>query len=264
MPYPGYLLNPGDMFQVEPERVLFATGAVKEKLPKVERLIEKENRIARQHIARETRPAKLKKSTTSTITSVGSLSGINIEDVRKERRQDFQGFLLRLDDEIKKATSAKRKQDLRAVRKDVMTVTRNLNQRTAETLDDDLNRLLAKMTIAAPSKEEVAEAEAGERAVQAESKAQEPTPEYVKALREAMVKARENPVDNSKPYATPWEPRPYMSAFAFIPRYLEVNHSICSGVYLRHPVARPTLAEVPSPFPQEVQQLAFNWYLRRR
>src|SRR6187402_2242784 len=30
MPYPGYLLNPGDMFQVEPEAVLFATGAPKD------------------------------------------------------------------------------------------------------------------------------------------------------------------------------------------------------------------------------------------
>ena len=30
MTYPGYLLNPGDMFQVEPDRVLFVTGAPKE------------------------------------------------------------------------------------------------------------------------------------------------------------------------------------------------------------------------------------------
>src|SRR5437763_8280251 len=29
MIYPGYMLNPGDMFQVDPERVLFAIGAPK-------------------------------------------------------------------------------------------------------------------------------------------------------------------------------------------------------------------------------------------
>jgi len=75
---------------------------------------------------------------------------------------------------------------------------------------------------------------------------------------------KENPVDATKPYATPWRPRNYMSAFAFIPRYLEVNQNICSAVYLRHPVARPGLAEVPSPFSMETSQLAFNWYLRRR
>lgn len=62
----------------------------------------------------------------------------------------------------------------------------------------------------------------------------------------------------------PWESKNYMSAFAFIPRYLEVNQNVCSAVYLRHPVARPGLAEVPSPFGEETQTLAFQWYLRRR
>ncbi|CAD6501211.1 BgTH12-01465 [Blumeria graminis f. sp. triticale] len=68
----------------------------------------------------------------------------------------------------------------------------------------------------------------------------------------------------SKSYPTPWRPRKFMSAFAFIPRYLEVRQSICAGVYLRHPVARPGLSEVPSPYPMEIMQLAYNWYLRRR
>ena len=75
---------------------------------------------------------------------------------------------------------------------------------------------------------------------------------------------RDNPVDFSKPYATPWRPRDYMSAFAFIPRYLEVNQNICAAVYLRHPVARPGLSEVPSPFGEGIGTAAFAWYLRRR
>jgi hypothetical protein len=83
-------------------------------------------------------------------------------------------------------------------------------------------------------------------------------------LQQALQRARENPVDASKPYATPWRPRDYMSAFAFIPRYLEVNQNVCSAVYLRHPVARPGLAEVPTPLSAETMGLAFNWYLRRR
>ncbi|KAG6284922.1 hypothetical protein E4U46_006408 [Claviceps purpurea] len=74
----------------------------------------------------------------------------------------------------------------------------------------------------------------------------------------------ENPVDDSKPYATPWKPRPFMSAFAFIPRYLEVNPNICAAIYLRHPVARKGMAEVPTPFGYLTSQLAHNWYLRRR
>ncbi|KAJ0159480.1 37S ribosomal protein NAM9, mitochondrial [Colletotrichum tanaceti] len=83
------------------------------------------------------------------------------------------------------------------------------------------------------------------------------------ALASLLVRDLENPVDESKPYWTPWEPRRYMAPFAFIPRYLEVNQNICAAVYLRHPVARRGMAEVPTPFPYETNQLAFNWYLRR-
>lgn len=73
----------------------------------------------------------------------------------------------------------------------------------------------------------------------------------------------ENPYDPSKSYLTPWQPREYMSAFAFIPRYLEVNHDICAAVYLRHPVAKKGMAEVPTPFSYMTNQLAHNWYLQR-
>ncbi|EPS45313.1 hypothetical protein H072_700 [Dactylellina haptotyla CBS 200.50] len=61
-----------------------------------------------------------------------------------------------------------------------------------------------------------------------------------------------------------WEPKRFMNLFAFIPRYLEVNHNICHAVYLRHPVARSGSAEVPNPFNHETMMLAYNWYLRRR
>ncbi|KAJ6256994.1 37S ribosomal protein S4-like [Drechslerella dactyloides] len=61
-----------------------------------------------------------------------------------------------------------------------------------------------------------------------------------------------------------WEPKRFMNLFAYIPRYLEVNHNICHAVYLRHPVARSGSAEIPNPFNNETMQLAYNWYLRRR
>ncbi|KAK2004454.1 S4 domain-containing protein [Colletotrichum falcatum] len=87
--------------------------------------------------------------------------------------------------------------------------------------------------------------------------------EEQKALANLLRQDAENPIDESKPYWTPWEPRRYMAPFAFIPRYLEVNQNICAAVYLRHPVARRGTAEVPTPFGYETNQLAFNWYLRR-
>ena len=90
------------------------------------------------------------------------------------------------------------------------------------------------------------------------------TPQQLDTLRLALQEARDNPIDASKSYATPWRPREWMSAFAFIPRYLEVHHKICSAVYVRHPVVRPGLAEVPTPYALHVNGLAHNWYLRRR
>ena len=90
------------------------------------------------------------------------------------------------------------------------------------------------------------------------------TDEEFDVLKRALVQMRDNPIDHTKPYATPWRPRDYMNAFAFIPRYLEVNQNICAAVYLRHPVARPGYSEVPSPFGEPVGTAAFAWYLRRR
>ena len=58
--------------------------------------------------------------------------------------------------------------------------------------------------------------------------------------------------------------KPFMSPFAFIPSYLEVSHLTCSAIYLRHPVARPGLTEVPSPLPPTVHNLAYSFYTRGR
>ncbi|RCI10538.1 hypothetical protein L249_4287 [Ophiocordyceps polyrhachis-furcata BCC 54312] len=83
--------------------------------------------------------------------------------------------------------------------------------------------------------------------------------ELVKLIREVSNKM----LLGREPYQMPWQPRPYMSAFCFIPRYLEVNPYICAAVYLRHPVARKGLGEVPTPFNYLTSQLAHNWYLER-
>lgn len=63
---------------------------------------------------------------------------------------------------------------------------------------------------------------------------------------------------------TRFVPKDYMSAFAFLPVYLEVSYETCSAVYLRDPVARPGNVEVPSHLPNSVHALAANWYQRGR
>ncbi|EEB05865.1 mitochondrial 37S ribosomal protein NAM9 [Schizosaccharomyces japonicus yFS275] len=59
-------------------------------------------------------------------------------------------------------------------------------------------------------------------------------------------------------------PKPFMCVFAFIPSYLEVCFRTCSFVYVRHPIARANMSEVPSPFPERFHALAYNYYIRFR
>lgn len=262
MPYPGYLLNPGDMFQVDVERVLYATGAPKTKEQiRSGRKLHKARRRSRVLIA----PLK-KKKTAATVGSGTSVPGgqssfkaqVDIEEVRKQRRLDMKRILDLVEGEMadkRRKVGAKRKIAIRALVRDVRRAMSTINRKNKSELDDQLSSLLSQLAIARRPTEE--KSAGGEKDAAAKATAEEQ-----ELLRKALDEARENPTDDSKPYATPWRPRPYMSAFAFIPRYLEVNHNICTAVYLRHPVARKFSADVPSPFGEQTQQLAFNWYLR--
>jgi hypothetical protein len=284
MPYPGYLLNPGDMFHVDPERVLFATGQTKDKEQiKAGRELKRARRIANTRRA-EKRNAKREKALQAIATKKVE-EGLAAEPIpkahrpvvadekeaRKQRKADLQELAKQVKAilENKKAPPpAKRKQDLREMNRDIKGTMSLLNRKPVSEIDTRIDELTSRLTNLYPSnpfarieKKPNSESKPSENAKEATL---EYTPEEKQKMREAVVLRRENPVDESKPYATPWAPRAYMSAFAFIPRYLEVNHNICSAVYLRHPVARPGLAEVPTPFSPEQMQLAFNWYLRRR
>ncbi|KAI8908843.1 hypothetical protein DFJ77DRAFT_442570 [Powellomyces hirtus] len=52
----------------------------------------------------------------------------------------------------------------------------------------------------------------------------------------------------------------YMAPWMFIPAYLEVDYNTCSTVFLRTPLPQPDMVEVPSPFPPDWHQLAYEWY----
>ncbi|KAL8712008.1 MAG: hypothetical protein Q9220_003704 [cf. Caloplaca sp. 1 TL-2023] len=270
MIYPGYLLNPGDMFQVEPERVLFATGAPKDA---------RERRAGRK--ARQKSQVSSPEDQDSAPPAPSTLSSdppppptpttIDPEVPPTDPKENFRSLLSRAKTLLatpsnSSSLSGKRKQDLRAFQRLLKrTLSRSSlfpqqNTNLTDSLDAQLQELTQKLNLTLPS-ENLKE----ERAVNPRDLGPETlTPENSKLLRKALEEARENPIDATKAYATPWRPRPYMSAFAFIPRYLEVHHRICSAVYLRHPVARPGLGEVPTPFGNDTSALAFNWYLRRR
>ncbi|KAI9824408.1 MAG: mitochondrial 37S ribosomal protein nam9 [Thelocarpon impressellum] len=273
MIYPGYLLNPGDMFQVEPDRVLYATGAPKDRTERrVGRIIRGRSESPKNGVPAETEAAETegqpneqaRASETAAITATeeGGDEAVDVPPSSKGQgnapstpQETLTRLLSRarsIFDGSKDVLPGKRKKDLRAFQRTVRRAMGRASATETADLDAELTNLISNLSLSATT-------EAG-----SVTGIPDLSQEDQRAMRAALREARDNPVDASKPYATPWRPREYMSAFAFIPRFLEVNQKVCSAVYLRHPVARPGLAEVPSPFHTDTHQLAFNWYLRRR
>ncbi|OJJ44135.1 hypothetical protein ASPZODRAFT_72861 [Penicilliopsis zonata CBS 506.65] len=306
MTYPGYLLNPGDLFQVEPEQVMYATGAPKDRMER------REGRTARKQAAEARRAAAEAAEDVE--------EGAPAEEAAEEKdgepaaeaeakgeedpRQTLRALLAqakKIMTSSKEVLPAKRKQELRAFQRSVRRVLSR--SQSSAVLTDNLEAQLSEITSllkatrgekTTPKEEQVskksepedvepssstaaADNKTSEQLAKAFQKASlnpeaeldeettaELSDEDLNVLKRALVQLRDNPIDSTKPYATPWRPRDYMSAFALIPRYLEVNHNICAAVYLRHPVARPGLAEVPTPFGENISTSAFAWYLRRR
>lgn len=325
MQYPGYLLNPGDMFQVDPERVMYATGAPKDKsLRRAGRLRRRVAAKSKEEKEGEGEDAKAEEAKTKDKEQKKEETKED-EDPRqvlKEMLSGAKGIMTSSKDLL----PAKRRQAIRAFQRSVKQVLSRSSMTTTMTdnleaqflalknlIDEDTKRAAEAAQKAAAKKSEQAsstESPSSEASSSASSASPSPssTPnadttsttvtnnnnnnnnndnnasnqvddlaaslsdvelaDYsasdLKALKRALEEIHENPIDSTKPYATPWRPRDYMSPFAFVPRYLEVNHNICAAVYLRHPVARPGLGEVPTPYNESIGGAAFAWYLRRR
>lgn len=344
MRYPAYRLNPGDMFQVDPERVLFAAGEPKnpQETARVARMLaqQEEREAAREAKARAEQAAKQKQladkisasqrgggdapgaeaseqaagetaveAETQEAVEAAAAEGVEKaeaivegeakeglgedgepltpEELQAQHKRQLKGLiqdakrLLKDKDEM----GVKQKQRVRLFLGETKRALSRLGKQSgaiAEDVDLDdaavsrdavMDHLAAILKGLSLDQQQAQREEAAADAAQDESDASSApsvreqietlSPAEQKALATLLREDAENPVDETKPYLTPWRPRKYLSPFAFIPRYLEVNQNICAAVYLRHPVARRGLAEVPTPFPYETSQLAFNWYLRR-
>ncbi|RMY17626.1 hypothetical protein D0867_05897 [Hortaea werneckii] len=312
MVYPGYQLNPGDMFQVDPERVMFATGARKKK--KTSAVSDQDGREEREADEQGSRVGKSQEEKEveeqNEVEDPESEAGAATLETDEEREamltkpedepdakkalKNLMTRAKRILEDSKRKLSGKRQQELRAfsqsVRKTMSKHGSNKDDASATSAAADsveeLEATLAEIMTKIPDDVAATSSSTTTSDSTQPSSTSSPSPptssnnpqmtsspdktdtynahKSAQLLHAALERARQNPVDPTKPYATPWKPRDFMSAFAFIPRYLEVNQKICSAVYLRHPVARPGLAEVPTPFSQETMALGFNWYLRRR
>lgn len=279
MIYPGYLLNPGDMFQVDVEKVMYATGDRKDYW---ECRFGRQDRKRGYAIARADKPAVKEveqKDPTDMLEEPAETPASNVtvepaDETQKvtQSKSQLQNLLSQakdiLDPSFAGHANAAQKRSLRdfgrTIRKHIgskvplNTSIREQIMEMASNLDLDTGEHGSEQTALSPSKSS-----------DLEKSIQRPMTRTLQADEERLITAalkrfRENPLDYTKAYKTPWKPRPYMSPFAFIPRYLEVHAPICAAVYLRHPVARAGLAEVPTPYSEKHNGLAFNWYLRRR
>lgn len=311
MNHASYLLNPGDMFQVDPECVMTATGKKKGKPRTLQQKAkggrpaegeEEEGDVEAEAEAEAEADADAAEDSAEPAEAASEAAEPSPEEEREQlaKRLKFLSktakLVLTTD---KDGLSVKKKRQLRSFIKEARDVSSQLGRKNAARavttdLVGSINAMLKEMVLndpkvagkaeasgaftaeetaeataaAAETAEETAKPEAAPRDNKDKDKKDEEryemTDEEADQLAQMVRDYEDNPVDETKPYATPWEPRRYMSPFAFIPRYLEVNQNICAAVYLRHPVARQGQAEVPSPFPPHVMELAFNWYLRRR
>ncbi|KAI1734247.1 alpha-L RNA-binding motif-containing protein [Xylaria scruposa] len=270
MPFPAYRLNPGDMFQVDPDRVLYATGLPKStpkdsKQPSssagedegIEEAPEEDTETTTEEPQAEAAEAEQDPDTTDAPEPTPA-------DMKPTRKQ-IQDLTAQAKSLLKEEPlSVAQKKGLRNFIKNAKPLLSRAGRASASPAEiaDELSTLVAELDLGV-SQDDKGSAEA-ESSDPIDSLSEAELKKLEQRMEEYMREEEENPHDPSKPYVTPWRPRNYMAPFAFIPQYLEVNQNICSAVYLRHPVARRGAAEVPTPYSSELNQLAFNWYLRRR
>ncbi|KZM21680.1 uncharacterized protein EKO05_0000990 [Ascochyta rabiei] len=261
MPFPGYMLNPGDMFQVEPGSVMFATGARKDRSSTARR-VAKEKAAARAAARAEAAAHTPRQPPADAV-----VPSKRDEPTPAELKAHLQTIMADVDGVLAEDVGAKDKQKFRAFRQTVkraIGLWRSASPESISTLDAQFDFLKTQLAARSAPPPAAATPDPAEEPLFSDADQAKLRQAFDKLRLETEHTSAWNRRNAAAPYATPWRPRDYMSAFAFIPRYLEVNQNICAAVYLRHPVARPGLAEVPTPFPIETGQLAFNWYLRRR
>ena len=292
MRYGSYMLTPGALFAVDPDKVLYATGKDKSQASleaTTERLQEQEEAKAEaeeEAVVETTEDAEAEGSKAKSEAAAEAetapeaeeapeepeLSSLPQAEREAEQRRRVRALVKSAKTLLAESTdlNAKRKQELRTFTRAARSALGKSEHLTSEDLMEDLASNLRRFKIS-EDRASVKSVDDSQSAPAPEKKEGEDV--GVLSGKEmgklgSLLKANEvddeNPVDDSKPYATPWQPRKFLAPFAFIPRYLEVNQNVCAAVYLRHPVARKGLAEVPTPFPYDVNQLAYIWYLRRR
>jgi ribosomal protein S4 len=272
MIHPGYLLNPGDMFSVDVDTVLWATGRRKgQKTEETTAYTEAKEAAVELEASEENERNTVIETQEEEITE-DEESDLVIEDEAddtadiRERKASIKAARRIIDDILKKVDpSPKQKQKLRDMRKQTRLLSKNVKSPESDKhitdFEHNLESLLTSIdrSISGPELESSSSSSLNSTEQFADNKNGSFGDDHISTL--AKIYSEVLP---DKSYEQPWVPRDWMAPFAYVPRYLEVNYTVCSAVYIRHPVARPGMSEIPSPFNMETGSLAHNWYLRRR
>ncbi|SCU96041.1 LANO_0E12266g1_1 [Lachancea nothofagi CBS 11611] len=171
---------------------------------------------------------------------------------------DHAKTLINLSEERKKAMSDGSKKSLRAAK--------NLCSELLTAQDDTIRKVYeskkgSEQTLAIPFDTQWAQKFQGHKPIDISELAEDEA-KASKAVNLPWQKGVYGREDPSKPYFTPWKPRPFLSPFAILPHHIEVSFKTCHAVYLRDPVARPGQSEVISPFGLPVHERAYMYYVR--
>jgi ribosomal protein S4 len=268
MAHPGYMLNPGDMFAVDVDTVLWATGRSKTHPDAIKAAAAREITSSSESKPREDAEGA-EDALEEGIIEEGEIlieeNSSDTEAISARRARLRKAKKLIADTQEKLELKAARKVELRALRRRIPSLLGNIKSESSEeeveAFENELAAALVKIE-ELQKQREVAPVSSDNALINARSR-------YIKtsATADDHISKLANlysEVLPEKSYEQPWVPRDWMAPFAYVPRYLEVNYTICSAVYLRHPVARPGQGEIPTPFSLETGGLAHNWYLRRR
>jgi ElaB/YqjD/DUF883 family membrane-anchored ribosome-binding protein len=151
MVYPGYALNPGDMFQVEPSSVMFATGAPKTRSSTARR-VTKEKAAARAEERSQNGGGQTPRQPSQTDLALSSSS--REEPTAAELKKQLQDLMQQVDGVLAEDVGAKDKQKFRALRSSVrkaISLWRSANPETISTLDAQFDFLKTQIAERAAS-----------------------------------------------------------------------------------------------------------------
>jgi hypothetical protein len=161
MTYPGYLLNPGDMFSVDPERVMFATGMKKsdKQISKPKKAAEGEEGEGEEAQEEATEESEVKESEAEVAEADSASKELDAAVTPEEAKRALRVVMnraKRITTAAKGDLSGRRLKDLRKLSHDVRKTMAKFGSRdskaapTVETVEE-LAKVLTEITLKIPT-----------------------------------------------------------------------------------------------------------------